>query len=213
MNAATLVEHARRLAAEADKVGVDDYDHGRQAFVQASEFLRRYAGESSAFYHDVSTMLRMYSHIDAQTVASVLRAYANFAEAGLHAATSPERTAQLDVVADYLEQAASLLQKDDVHPAAPAMLIGATLEEFLRTWLEECKLQLNDRSRGLDTYSAALRTADKITKQDVKDITSWAGLRNSAAHGRWEEVADRSRVQLMLEGVNLFIRKYGEPAA
>ena len=41
----------------------------------------------------------------------------------------------------------------------------------------------------------------------MKDITSWAGVRNHAAHGEWEEVSDRKRVQLALEGVNLFMRK------
>ena len=46
--------------------------------------------------------------------------------------------------------------------------------------------------------------------QDIKDITAWAGLRNDAAHGEWEEVKDRSKISLMLEGVNLFMRKYGE---
>ncbi len=42
----------------------------------------------------------------------------------------------------------------------------------------------------------------------MKDITSWAGLRNHAAHGEWDEVKDKTRVSIMLEGVNLFMRKY-----
>lgn len=37
-----------------------------------------------------------------------------------------------------------------------------------------------------------------ISKQDVKDINSWAGLRNHAA---WDEVSDKKRVSLMLAGV------------
>jgi hypothetical protein len=47
-----------------------------------------------------------------------------------------------------------------------------------------------------------------ISKQDAKDILSWGGLRNHAAHGEWDQVSDKQRVQLMLEGVNLFMRKY-----
>jgi hypothetical protein len=88
------------------------------------------------------------------------------------------------------------------------MLIGATLEEFLRTWVETEGLSLGTRKPGLETYSQVLRDADLITKQDGKDITAWAGLRNHAAHGEWDEVSDKKRVALMLEGVNLFIRKY-----
>ena len=39
------------------------------------------------------------------------------------------------------------------------------------------------------------------TKQDIKDITSWSGLRNHAAHGEWDLVSDRRQVDLMLQGV------------
>jgi hypothetical protein len=47
----------------------------------------------------------------------------------------------------------------------------------------------------------------------MKDITSWGGLRNHAAHGEWDEVKDRQRISIMLEGVNLFMRKYSEKSA
>jgi hypothetical protein len=46
-------------------------------------------------------------------------------EAGLQAEVSPERRAQLDVVSDFLEQSRVLLETKGVHPAAPAVLIGA----------------------------------------------------------------------------------------
>ena len=63
---------------------------------------------------------------------------------------------------------------------------------------------------SLDSYMKELKSLEKINKQDVKDIISWAGTRNDAAHGHWENVSDRNRIKLMLEGVNLFIRKYSE---
>lgn len=102
----------------------------------------------------------------------------------------------------------TLLESKNVHPAAPAVLIGATLEEFLRTWSEAEALPLGSRKPGLEAYSQLLREAGLITKQDGKDITSWAGIRNHAAHGDWDEVSDGNRVSLMLEGINLFMRKY-----
>lgn len=107
-----------------------------------------------------------------------------------------------------LEQAQSLLDDKKVHPAAPIVLIGASLEEFLRNWVEEKGLSLGNKKPSLDSYCKCLREAEEITKQDVKDITSWAGTRNSAAHGKWSEVEDRERARLVLEGVNLFMRKY-----
>ena len=68
-------------------------------------------------------------------------------------------------------------------------------------------------ARSIGTYVQILRSKDLITKQDVKDLVAWAGLRNSAAHGHWEQVADAKRVRLMLEGVNNFIRANTAQAA
>ena len=110
----------------------------------------------------------------------------------------------------FLSQASNLLSSNDVHPAAPTVFIGASLEEFLRNWIEEADINLGGKKPSLESYSNLLREAELITKQDAKDITSWGGLRNYAAHGEWEEVKDRQRINLMLEGVNLFMRKYGE---
>jgi hypothetical protein len=125
---------------------------------------------------------------------------------------SPERRAQLDVVSDFLDQAHELLETEKVHPAAPAVLIGATLEEFLRTWVEAEDLSLGDRKPGLETYKQVLYSAELITKQEVKEITSWGGIRNDAAHGKWDEVSEKKRVVLMLEGVNLFMQTYSAGA-
>jgi hypothetical protein len=145
----------------------------------------------------------------AQVISDVLHAFRGYVEAGLHAQIPPERQAQLDVVSDFLDQAHQLLEAKGVHPAAPAVLIGAALEEFLRTWIETEGLSIGNAKPGLDAYAKALREVDRITKQDYKDITAWAGLRNHAAHGEWTEVEDKNRVSLMLEGVNLFMRKCG----
>jgi hypothetical protein len=143
----------------------------------------------------------------------VLNSFADYAAAGLHAGISPRREAELDVVSDFLAQAQGLLESEDVHPAATIVLVGATLEEFLRTWVEEKALDLGSRKPGIDAYAQVLRENALITKQDAKDITSWAGTRNDAAHGRWEEVSNRERASLMLAGVNLFMQKYGARGA
>jgi len=76
-------------------------------------------------------------------------------------------------------------------------------------WIEAESLSLGNRKPTLESYSQVLRDAGLITKQDAKDITAWGGVRNHAAHGEWDEVSDKKRVSLMLEGVNLFMRKYG----
>jgi hypothetical protein len=138
-----------------------------------------------------------------------LESFIEYVASGLKEEITPERRAQLDVVSDFLEQANALLERKEVHPAAPAVIMGATLEEFLRTCVESAGLSLGNRKPSLEAYSQVLRDADLISKRDSKDITAWGGIRNHAAHGEWEEVSDRQRIQLMLEGINLFMRKYG----
>lgn len=188
-------------------------EHGKQkswveALPEAKEFLRVYAGEKTSFFKELSDLVWApgMDRIIEIKVTLALGAFIRYVENDLLGGVSVVRRAQIDVVSDLLDQANSLLGSSDVHPAAPAVLIGAVLEEFLRNWTEEANLELGDKKPGLDSYTKILREAELITKQDVKDIISWSGLRNHAAHGEWTEVEDRSRISMMLEGVNLFIQ-------
>lgn len=204
MNQEELITHTKRLIQKVN----DDNVFGMYAEVR--EFLRTYGGPKNAFLASFEQKDPLKQYDPANAIRSVLESFLDYLEAGLHAEVSPERRAQLDVVSDFLEMANTLLETAGVHPAAPAMLIGATLEEFLRTWVEAEGLTLGSRKPGIEAYSQVLRDADLITKQDGKDLTAWAGLRNHAAHGEWDEVSNKSRVTLMLEGVNLFMRKYSK---
>jgi len=201
MNRDELVAQTKRLIKTFNNLDA----LGRYA--EACEFLRMYGGPRNSFLAalDQHSPLKPDAIIFAR---DVLQSFLDYLEAGLLEEVSPERRAQLDTVSDYLEMSNTLLETNGVHPAAPAMLIGATLEEFLRNWIETVGLAINDVKPGIDTYSKILRTENLISKQDSKDITSWAGIRNHAAHGEWDEVADKKRIELMLEGVNLFMRKY-----
>jgi hypothetical protein len=204
MDSDQLLAHLKRLR---DKIREDDSILGTQS--EVCEFLRVYVGPKNSFLEAIRKLdTRSSKEYLAKHLASNLDSLIAFAKSGLAQGVSPERKAQLDVVSDFLAMANQLLETPGVHAAAPAVLIGATLEEFLRTWAEAEGLTIGSRKPGLETYSQLLRDADLISKQDGKDITSWAGVRNHAAHGEWEDVGDKKRVALMLEGVNLFMRKY-----
>lgn len=202
-----LIKQAKRIADSA--ANCSDKYRIEGLVAQAREFLRIYAGNQSSFYLAAKNAEGVVLNAAKGRIASVLESFIEYVEQGLEHDISPERRAQLDVVSDFLDQANSLLESKGVHPAAPAVLIGATLEEFLRTWVESESISLGSRNPSLDSYAKALKENGLITKQDVKDITAWGGTRNHAAHGEWDEVSDKKRVQLMLEGVNLFMRKYG----
>lgn len=179
------------------------------AWTEATQFIYDFGGRESQFAKQIELTDPMthnttwvYEHTE-----NAINALIRYLENGLHRSISPERQAQLDVVSDFLDQANSLLKNNKIHPAAPIVIIGAALEEFLRNWVEDENLIADTSRATIDTYAKLLKENEFLTKQDIKDITSWAGIRNDAAHGKWEEVNDKKRVKLMLEGVNHFMRK------
>jgi hypothetical protein len=203
--------HARRLAQQVFQE--TEYARFLATNAQACEFLKKFSGPS-AFLRLAEGAMESGIPEGPDATYETLEGFADYVDSGLHDEVTPERRAQLDVVSDFLEQAEALLERDTVHPAAPAVLIGATLEEFLRTWLGQKVLPLEGRKPGLDSYVQILREAGLLTKQDAKDIVASAGIRNHAAHGEWDQVGPREAIRLMLQGVNLFMRKYesGKPA-
>lgn len=207
MDTEDVISHARALIAEAEAIGAKDGPEYRGVSARACDFLTRFAGPKSSFTKAANDLVGSVPY-RASSLAALLQAFITHLEVGLVEGLSPKRQAELDVVSDFLEQANALLEAKQVHPAAPAVLIGATLEEFLRTWCEAEGISLGAKKLGLDSYAKSLREAELISKQDVKDITSWSGVRNHAAHGEWEELGDKQRIKLMLEGVNLFMRRY-----
>jgi hypothetical protein len=208
MDTHQIVEHARQLKQRIQQYArrQEEGDPGEAARAQVCEFLAHYAGPQSAFTKQAEATTGFAGH-RVSTLSSILESFAEYLESGLSTGLSPERRAQIDVVSDFLGQAQAMLDGTDFHPGAAAVLIGASLEEFLRNWVEAENVSLGSSRLGIDTYAQALKGAGHLSKQDVKDITSWAGTRNHAAHGEWDKVGDIPRVRLMLEGVNLFIRQ------
>ncbi len=210
MNIDQLIDHAEALRGRIQGYGAkqapDAPPRAEGARAQVCEFLRTYAGANSSFLDAALRSSGFDNYLVAQLTA-VLDGFIEYARAGLHTKISPERRAQIDVVSDMLGQAQDLLDASNCHPAAAAVLIGASLEEFLRNWVESEALPLPDSSPSIAIYTGVLRKAELISKQDQKDITSWAGLRNHAAHGEWDKVSERERILLMLSSVNLFIRQ------
>ena len=206
MNVEYILNQANRIL---DQVKKSREITIRGAYTEACEFFRVYAGNDSTFTKQALETRVLNFHTFKQRLIQVLEAFIRYAEAGLLGGRSIIRQAQIDTVSGFLSQAQNLLDDDEVHPAAPAMLIGAALEQFLRDWTESAGISISNRKPSIDAYASNLRSANLMTKQDKKDIDSWAGLRNHAAHGEWEQVEDPDRIRIALEGVNLFMRKYG----
>lgn len=106
---------------------------------------------------------------------------------------------------DLMEQVRALLGDKAIHPAAPIMLAGAALETALRAVVEERALEIGEKP-GIAAYGRALRRAEVITKQDMKDIDQLAGLRNEAAHGEFAGLS-KERAGLMEQQTNLILAR------
>jgi hypothetical protein len=194
-----------------------------ELLTEALEFLRVYGGEKSSFYKllyekqkDVGVRnsefndLIYESYSISHYVYSSLNAFISYIENGLLNGMSIKRQAEIEIVNDIINQAKSLIDTKGIHPASACVLAGASLEEFLRLWIEEQNISIGRNKPSIDTYTKILRENNLIDKQDTKDITSWGGLRNHAAHGEWDFVSDKNKIDLMIDGINLFMRKYGE---
>ncbi|MGD2093250.1 MAG: hypothetical protein PVH61_44225 [Candidatus Aminicenantes bacterium] len=206
MNTEDVLKYIEMLANKAEGLDSDSPEIFGLA-ARAREFLRVHVGEESEFYNSIFFLDDKKP--DGKAFANILRNFQEYIRDGFSTDFTPLQEAEQNVVSDFLNQARLLLEDKKVHPAAACVLIGATLEEFLRNWAEGESLKLGNRKPSISNYAALLTSKGLINKQDNKDILSWGGLRNDAAHGKWDEINNRERAKLMLEGVNLFLRKYG----
>lgn len=104
---------------------------------------------------------------------------------------------------DLLEQVRALNEDKDIIPAAPIVLAGAALEVALRSAVDELDIPVSGRP-SINTYAQALRQADVLNKQHIKDFISMAGLRNDAAHGNHGELS-RQGARLMEQQLDIFL--------
>ena len=117
-----------------------------------------------------------------------------------------------NISADYMEQAEALLgegiqgQYDHV-PAA--VLCGAVLENRLRQFCEQQEPPIETRKQNGDPKTLGpligeLERRKLFDRLIFKNLKAWADIRNSAAHGKFDEFA-RHDVEMMLSGVQHFL--------
>ena len=174
------------------------------------EFLRAFAGSGSSWVVQAEAILEADSRKPVEHrvrgVGEILLAWAQQVEAGLTEVVGVEgQSVRLVASTDVMEQVRVLIADRKVHPAAPIVLAGAALETALRGAVEEKQLPIEGKG-SIGAYSKALRTANLLSKQDVKDIEQMGGLRNSAAHGEFDELS-RERAGLMEQQVNFLLAR------
>lgn len=122
---------------------------------------------------------------------------------------------EAELSADYMAQAEALLSegvsgKYDHVPAA--VLAGAVLEKSLKTicgQLSPPEPITNDKGKPLmlNALIESLKRRSVFNEIVAKQLRTWANIRNSAAHGEFEQF-DKIQVESMLAGVESFLSQY-----
>lgn len=108
--------------------------------------------------------------------------------------------------ADLLEMADHLLDEGYKDPAA--VVAGSALEIHLRSLCEQAGIPVESdgRARKADQLNADLTKAGIYSKPDQKNVTSWLGLRNEAAHGHYSNYSPE-QVRLLTASIRDFISR------
>ena len=113
-----------------------------------------------------------------------------------------------DTFADFLEMASYLLEQG--YKDAAAVIAGSVLEQRLRDLCLKHLLPIvdaNNRPKKAETMNVDLRAASVYPLNQQKDVTAWLGLRNSAAHGQYNDY-DVPRVRVFIDSIRLFLSLY-----
>lgn len=126
-----------------------------------------------------------------------------------------EKRVVANISADYMTQVEGLLDEGkpgqyDHVPAA--VLCGAVLEDALRRLCDRQTPQVptdkpNGRPKALNALIQDLQKANAFNKLKAQQLRGWAQVRNSAAHGKFDEFS-REDVELMVKGVKNFLADY-----
>lgn len=181
-------------------------------YITTIQFVKNYIGDETEFYktlNQYSSSKSTGNETDkAWAAKKVLKSIKDYLSLNLDIYKTERYNIKLDIISDFMLQAVELANEKKYHPAAAGILMGASLEEFLKKLAEQKGIDLSDIKMTIDPISKKLYDEKIISKQDIKDITSWAGIRNDATHGNFEEINDRKRILNAIEGINLFMRKF-----
>ncbi len=122
---------------------------------------------------------------------------------------------EAELTGDYMTQAENLLvegsagQYDHV-PAA--VLAGAVLEKSLRTMCNQLSppepiISEKGSPLMLNALIESLKNRKVYNELTAKHIRAWAGIRNNAAHGNFDQF-NKQQVEAMISGINSFLKQY-----
>lgn len=117
-----------------------------------------------------------------------------------------------DLFSDFLGMAEYLLQEEQLKQPA-AVVAGGVLEEHVRKLCDQFGVSTTiqegskTKPKKIDVMNADLAKANAYGRNDQKQVTAWCGIRNSAAHAKYDEF-DESQVRMMIAGIRDFVSRF-----
>ena len=185
-------------------------DRIRARVTAARAFLDQFTGPESRWSKDARDVFkkggeRQSTESGARAVGDVIKEWTRMVHSGqVKPKLVGSFSARAATSTDLLEQVRVLNEDKSITPAAPIVLAGAALEIALGSAVDELSIPVKGRS--INTYAQALRQADVLNKQHIKDVTQMAGVRNAAAHGDHDDLS-RKGALLMEQQVNDFLNR------
>jgi len=207
---AQLIEQSEKVLAtkNTNQYGSDYVDSGAMAGLRAStlSFIAMTYGNNHSYYseYDFATKSTLVSN--AKRSNAILHSIQNEIDGGW--IFTVKKLIAAEIFSDFLEMAEHLLKQGYKDPAA--VMIGSVLEENLRQLCAANKIETELEKDGVlipkksDRLNSDLAKHEVYTKLDQKSVTAWLDLRNSAAHGKYNEYT-KEQVNLMLHGVTEFL--------
>lgn len=152
--------------------------------------------------HREYTNLHCSYYIQLCEMRGILEAIQHELRAGL--LSDFRKLLQASIFADFLEMAEYLLTQG--YRDSAAVMIGTVLEDSLRKLADAngiSKTQSSSRQLTINLLNVELAKAGVYGPLVQKQVTTWADLRNSAAHGHYNKY-DSEQVKQML----LFVQKF-----
>jgi|SRR5271165_3285737 len=146
------------------------------------------------------------THLKTPTLLGVLRAIKADVEAGWLSTVA--EVLHADTFANFLEQSTELLDKG--YKDAAAVLAGAVLEAHLKLLCQKFSVPVAQPSgapKKATVINVDLVKAGTYGTVQQKAIDAWQGIRNSAAHGDFNDY-DEIAVRNMNSGVTAFIASH-----
>jgi uncharacterized protein (DUF2164 family) len=211
----TLINEAKLLAsqaadilskAQADKRGMEGEELAKVSswVTRLGQTVRKLYGEQSEQYATYSKAVEtqnFYSlHSNWNKHIAILLGLAQSILHDLEQGLIFEVRAllQAEVFSDFLEMGEYLLKEG--YKDAAAVIVGAVLEDSLRNIAKKANIQTNapnGRPLTIEPLNTALAGANIYSKLVQKQITSWAHVRNKAAHGEYGEYT-KEHVEMMI---------------